>query len=104
MSNSLQPHESQHSQASVSITISRSSLKLTSIESVMPSSHLILCHPLFLLTPIQLISTVLDVKSNIKHILYVYLSNIYATKLLERGTYTKDLDSSANRGLHIKGI
>ena len=28
------------------------SLKLTSIESVMPSSHLILCHPLFLLPPI----------------------------------------------------
>ena len=30
----------------------RSSLKLTSIESVMPSSHLILSHPLFLLPPI----------------------------------------------------
>jgi len=36
-------------QASLSITISRSSLKLMSIELVMPSSHLILCHPLFLL-------------------------------------------------------
>ena len=34
-------------QASLSITNSRSSLKLTSIESVMPSSHLILCRPLF---------------------------------------------------------
>ena len=31
----------------------RSSLRLTSIESVMPSSHLILCHPLFLLPPIS---------------------------------------------------
>ena len=39
-------------QASRSITISRSSLRLSSIESVMPSSHLILCHPLFLLPPI----------------------------------------------------
>ena len=39
-------------QASLSITNSRSSLKLTSIESVMPSSHLILCHPLFLLPSI----------------------------------------------------
>ena len=39
-------------QASLSITTSRSSLKLTSIESVMPSSHLILCHPLLLLPPI----------------------------------------------------
>ena len=39
-------------QASLSITNSRSSLKLMSIESVMPSSHLILCHPLLLLPPI----------------------------------------------------
>ena len=39
-------------QASLSITNSRSSLKLTSIESVMPSSHLILCHLLLLLPPI----------------------------------------------------
>ena len=39
-------------QASLSITISQSSLRLTSIESVMPSSHLILQHPLLLLPPI----------------------------------------------------
>ena len=36
-------------QASLSFTISWSLLKLTSIESVMPSNHLILCHPLLLL-------------------------------------------------------
>ena len=36
-------------QASLSINNSRSSLRLTSIESVMPSSHLILCRPLLLL-------------------------------------------------------
>ena len=35
-------------QASLSITNSQSSLKLMSIESVMPSNHLILCHPLLL--------------------------------------------------------
>ena len=39
-------------QASLSITNSRSSLKLMSIELVMPSSHLILCYPLLLLPPI----------------------------------------------------
>ena len=39
-------------QAFLSITNSRSSLRLTSIESVMPSSHLILCCPLLLLPPI----------------------------------------------------
>ena len=37
-------------QASLSFTISWSLLKLMSIESVMPSHHLILCHPLLLLT------------------------------------------------------
>ena len=40
-------------QASLSITNSRSSLRFTSIESVMPSSHLILCRPLLLLPPIS---------------------------------------------------
>ena len=39
-------------QASLSTTDSRSLLKLMSIESVMPSNHLILCHPLLLLPSI----------------------------------------------------
>ena len=45
MSSSLQPHGLQHSRP---ITSSWSLLKLMSIESVMPSNHLILCHPLLL--------------------------------------------------------
>ena len=36
-------------QASLSFTVSQSLLKLMSIESMMPSNHLILCHPLLLL-------------------------------------------------------
>ena len=40
-------------QASLSITNSRSSFRLMSIELVIPSSHLILCHPLLLLPPIR---------------------------------------------------
>ena len=39
-------------QASLSITSSKSLFKLMSIESVMPSNHLILCHPLLLLPSI----------------------------------------------------
>ena len=39
-------------QTSMSITNSQSLLKLMSIESVMPSNHLILCHPLLLLPSI----------------------------------------------------
>ena len=39
-------------QASLSITNSRSSLRLMFLESVMPSGHLILCRPLLLLSPV----------------------------------------------------
>ena len=50
MSNSEAPWTAAH-QASLSITNAQSLLKLTSIESVMPSNHLIFCCPLLLLTP-----------------------------------------------------
>ena len=52
VSDSLRPHELQHARTPLSVNISRSSLRLTSIESVMPYSHLILCRPLLLLPPI----------------------------------------------------
>ena len=52
-------------QASLSITNSQSSLKLMPIESVMPSSHLILCHPLFLLPPIPPSITVFSNESTL---------------------------------------
>ena len=48
MSNFLQPHGLQHANASLCITNSQSLLKLMSIESVIPSNHLILCRPLLL--------------------------------------------------------
>ena len=49
VSNSLQSHGLQHSRFPCPSPNSWSLLKLMSIESVMPSNHLILCHPLFLL-------------------------------------------------------
>ena len=52
MSDSLWPPWIAACQASLSITNSRSLLKLMPIVLVMPSSHLILCHPLLLLPPI----------------------------------------------------
>ena len=52
-------------QASLSITSSWSSLRLTSIESVMPSSHLILCRPLLLLPPIPPSITVFSSESTL---------------------------------------
>ena len=50
MSDSLQPRGlAAACQASLSFTNSQSLLKLMSIQSVMPSNHLILCHPLLIL-------------------------------------------------------
>ena len=53
-------------QASLSITSSRSLLKLMPIESVMPFSHLILCHPLLLLPPIPPSIRVFSNKSTLR--------------------------------------
>ena len=49
VSDSLQPPWTTAHQAPLSFAISWSLLTLTSVESVMPSNHLILCHPLLLL-------------------------------------------------------
>ena len=51
MSSSLQPHGLQHTKL-LCPPLSRSLLKFTSVESVMPFNHLILWHPLFLLPSI----------------------------------------------------
>ena len=52
MSDSLRPRGLLCTQASLSFTVSQSLLKLMSIESVMLSNYLILCHPLLLLPSI----------------------------------------------------
>ena len=55
VSNSLRPHELQHARPpcpSPTPGLHFTSLRLTSIKPVMPSSHLILCRPLLLLPPI----------------------------------------------------
>ena len=52
MSDSLRPHVLQHAKASLSITNSRSLLKLISIQLVMPSNHLIHYYPLLVLPSI----------------------------------------------------
>ena len=52
MANSLRPHESQHARPPCPSQTPGSLRKLMPIESMMPSSHLILCPPLLLLPPI----------------------------------------------------
>ena len=59
-------------QASLSITNSRSSLRLTSIEPVMPYSHLMLCRPLLLLPPIPPSIRVFSNESRV----YIYLQKV----------------------------
>ena len=49
----LRPHGLQHARPPCPYTNSQSLLKLMSIESVMPSNHLVLCHPLLLLPSIS---------------------------------------------------
>ena len=57
MSNSLRPHESPYARPPCPSPTPGVYSKLMSIESVMPSSHLILCHPLLLLPPFSNEST-----------------------------------------------
>ena len=52
MSDSVRPHEPQHTRPPCPISNSRSPLKLMSIMSVMPSNYLILCRPLLILSSI----------------------------------------------------
>ena len=53
-SDSLPPHGLQHTRLPCPSLTLRSLLKFLSIELVMPSSHLVLCHPLLFLSPIFL--------------------------------------------------
>ena len=66
VSDSLQPHRTAARQASLSITNSQSPPKSMSIESMMPSNHLILCHPLLLLPPIPPSIRVFSNKSTLR--------------------------------------
>ena len=65
VSDSLRPHESQHARPPCS-SPTRSSLRRTSIESVIPSSHLILCRSLLLLPPIPPSIRVFSNKSTLR--------------------------------------
>ena len=71
-------------QASLSITSTRSSLKLTCIESVMPSSHLILSHPLLLLPPIPPSIRVFSNESTLRMRWSKYWSFSFSIKSFQR--------------------
>ena len=66
-------------QASLSITNSQSSLRLTSIEPVMPSSHFVVCHPLLLLPPIPPSIRVFSNESTL-HMRYNVKCQLYLSK------------------------
>ena len=71
-------------QASLSITNSRSSLKLMPIESVMPSSHLILCYPLLFLPPVPPSITVFSNESTLLILVVGNIKNTNNMNCLER--------------------
>ena len=83
MSDSLLPPRTAACQAFLSITNSQVSLKLMSIELVMPSNHLILCHPLLLLPSIF---PSIRVFSNDP--LGGHKQNFVCTRIQEKGTVT----------------
>ena len=60
-------------QAFLSIASFQSLLKLMSIKSVMPSSHLILCHPLLLLPSISILGTYLPGEFIFQFIFHIFL-------------------------------
>ena len=62
----LRPHESQHARPPCPLPTPGVHSKLTSIESVIPSSHLILCRPLFLLPQIPPSITVFSNESTLR--------------------------------------
>jgi len=66
MSDSLWPHESQHARPPCPSPTPGVHSNSTSIESVMPSCHLILCHPLLLLPPIPPNITVFSNESTLR--------------------------------------
>ena len=93
VSDSLQPHELQHSRPPCPSPTPGVHSKLTSIESMMPSSHLILCRPFFLLPPIppsirvfpmrheSYLNFVKSLKGSVQGV--VYWMNCSVLKLLE---------------------
>ena len=91
-------------QACLSITNSRSSPKLMSIESVMPSSHLILCRPLFLLPPIPPSIRVFSNDSNLRMRWPKYRSFSFSNKLPKNTQDWSPLEWTGWISLQSKGL
>ena len=91
-------------QAFLSITNSQSSLKLTSIESVMPSCHLILCHPLLLLPPIPPSIRVFSNESTLCMRWTKYWSSALASFLPKNTQDWSPLEWTGWISLHSKGL
>ena len=91
-------------QASLSITNSRSSLRLMSIESVMPSSYLILCRPLLLLPRIPPSIKVFSNESNFTQGGQIIGVSALASVLAMNTQDWSPLGSTGLSSLHSKGL
>ena len=104
MSDSLQPHRLQHTRLPCSFTISRSLLKLMSIESVIPSNHLILCRPLLLLLSVFPSIRVFSSESALRIRWPKYLSVALALVLPKNIQYWFPLGLTGLISLQSKGL
>ena len=91
-------------QASLPITNSQSSFRLTSIESVMPSSHLILCCPLLLLLPIPPSIRVLSSESTLRMRWPEYWSLALASFLPKKSQGWSPSEWTGGISLQSKGL
>ena len=91
-------------QASLSITNSWSSLRLTSIESVMPCSHLILWHPLLLLPPIPPSIRVFSNQSTLRMRWPKYWSFSFSISLPKKSQGWSPSEWTGWISLHSKGL
>ena len=91
-------------QASLFISNSRSSLRLTSIESVMPSSHLILCCPLLLLPSIPPSITVFSNESTLRMRWPKYWSFSFSTFLPKKSQGRSASEWTGWISLQSKGL
>ena len=100
LSDSLRPHESQHARAPCPSSTPGVYFLPESIESVMPSSHLTLCHPLVLLPPIPPSIRVFSNESALPMRWTKYWSFSFSISPSEVGFWTNRLGSTSSFGVH----
>ena len=91
-------------QAFLSITNSRSLFKLMSIESVMPSNHLILCRPLLLLPSIFPSFIIREMQSKTTKTYFIPIRMLYLKKKTRNNKYCKHMEKLESSYLAVGNV